>query len=225
MAVTLKYIGSSAQDLYYRDFKGNTGFFELDDFIFRAGVTVAEFYQKLYEQKYQELRQERTQKDELVGIDPDLLSVQELAVKDNEAVIEFPVMSFLYDQSSTGYQFVMPVNPKGVKLERCSMAEIWQFDYLPTSNRILWLPQNGKLKFKTTGNCNIQAVELYYIPSVMSKEGKVFGDTMIADGVANIAINQTVATMRQIEAKVVKESLDGNSNATLETEINKQALK
>ncbi len=225
MGVLLKYIGSSAQDLYYRDFKGNTGFFTLDDFIFRAAVTVAEFYQKLYEQKYQELRQEKIAKDELVGVDQDLLSSQELSFKDNVATLQFPVMSFLYDKSNVGYQFLLPVNPADVKFERASLDEEWQFDYLPVSNRIFWYPKQGTVKLQKKTACTIQKGELLYIPAVMGKDGQVFGDAVIADGVAATAINQTVAVMRSlVEGKPVKMSLDNNENVTIPTEINPNAV-
>lgn len=231
MGVQLKFVAQAAMDEYFRDFKGNTGFFTLEDFIFRAGSVVADYYQRLYSEKYAELRQERQAKDNLVGVDPDVLSVQELKVENtlngkSEATLLYPVMSFLYDKSGVGYQFVLPVEPSDVKLERSSMDEIWQQDYLPTTNRIFWRPQNGKIIFTSKGVCKVQSVELYYIPSVMNTEGEVLGETMIADGLVSIAVNATVAAMRQLQANViVKEGLDGNNNPTLQTEINKAALK
>jgi hypothetical protein len=226
MAVQLRFIGQSSMDLYYRDFKGNTGFFELDDFIFRAATTVADYYQKTYEQKYQELRQTKSAKDELVGVDQDLLSSQELEFKDNIATLLYPVMSFLYDKSNVGYQFLLPIQPSDVKFERASLDEVWQFDYLPKSNRIFWLPQQGKIRLQKNSTCTIQKAELLYIPSVIDKTGKVFGEAMVADGVAAIAINQTVAAMKGLsDSTIVKESLDGNENKTIQTEVNPKAVR
>ena len=230
MAVTLKYIAQAALDNYYRDFKGNTGFFELDDFIFRAAATVQEFYQKAYEQKYQEQRQERTQKMELVGVDPDLLSVQTLTFEtkpglQHSAEIKFPVMSFLYDQSSVGYQFLLPIEPSSVKLERGSMSELWQYEYLPKTNRIFWWPQNGKISLYQNSSCNVKEAELYYIPSVINCDGEILGDAMIADGLMNAAINGTVAAIKQLNPESVKMSLDNNSNSVLQLEANPNAAK
>lgn len=225
MAVTLKYIGQSAMDSYYKEYKGNTGFFTLDDFIFRAAATVADYYQRLYDAKYAELRQEKRHKDELIGVDPDLLSVQELTFKDGAADITYPVMTFIYDKSSVGYQFVLPVTPADVKLERASMDEVWQQDYLPKTNRIFWRPQNGEIKLFKNGDCNIQKAELYYIPSVMSKDGTVLGEAMIADGLIDAAVNMTVLKMKQVEqGTIIKEGLDGNKNPTLETEVNPKSF-
>lgn len=225
MAVTLKYIAQSAMDAYYRDYKGNTGFFDLNDFIFRAGASVAEYYQKTYDQKYAELRQEKRHRDELIGVDTDLLSVQELTVKDGEATLKFPVMSFLYDTSGMGYQQLISIKPKEAVLERSSMDELWQYNYLPKTCRIFWRPQNGKLKFYMNANANVSLVELYYIPSVMNSQGEVFEDAMIADGIMDYAINATIAKLRQVEAQVVKESNDFNENKIMQTEMNKVQLK
>lgn len=230
MAIPLKIIGQYTMDAYYKDFKGNTGFFELSDFIFRAASTIASLYQKMYDAKYLELRQEKIAKDELVGVDSDLLSVQELEIENSadgrsEAKLKYPVMSFFSDKSGVGYQFVLPVGVR-VNLERSSMDEIWQYNYLPTTDRIFWRPQNGKLVFYKNGVCNIKAVELYYIPSVMDCDGEVFGDAMIADGLVDAAVNQTVAMMRQIEqGMVIKAGLDGNENKVLQTELNPNAIK
>lgn len=225
MGVTLKYVGSLCMDDYYRDYKGNTGFYELDDFIARAGATVADYYQKAYDAKYAELRQEKRSKDELVGIDPDLLSVQKLTFKDNEATIQFPVMSFFSDKSSVGYQFILPVPANQVIMERSSMDDLWLYQYIPTSNRVFWRPQNGKIKIFKNSNCNVNEAELYYIPSVMGKDGEVFGDAIIPDGIVDYAINATVAKLRQVEAPVVKMSNDENENSTIQTEVNPKAVR
>lgn len=220
MAIQLRFVGQNAMDLYYRDFKGNTGFFELDDFIFRAALALAEFYQKSYDQKYNELRQEKSAKDELVGFDQDQLSSQEIEFKGNIGTISYPVMTFLSDKSNCGYQFLLPLKPWDVKFERASLDEEWQFDYLPESKRIFWYPKQGTIKAQKNSACTVQKAELLYIPSAMDREGKVFGEALIPDGVANTVTNMTVAAMRQLEAPVVKESLDGNENKVLQKEVN-----
>lgn len=232
MAVKLSLIGQYAMDAYYKEYKGNTGFFELNDFIFKAAATIADYYQRMYDAKYLELRQEKRAKEELVGFDPDILSVQELEIDNSlngksEVNLKYPVMSFLSDKSGVGYQFLLPLQPSsGVTLERSSMDELWLYNYIPTTHRIFWRPQNGKLRFYKNALCNIQTVELYYIPSVMNSDGEILGDAMIPDGLMDVAVNKTVATMRGIEqGQVVKMANDGNENKIMETEVNKTALK
>jgi hypothetical protein len=226
MAVHLSYIGQAAMDNYYKDYKGNTGFFELDDFIFRAGATISNIYQQTYQDSYKELRQDKNNKEELVAFDTELLSVQELDVKGLESEVNCPVMSFLYDKSNTGYQFLLPIEPKDVIFERSTMDDLWIYDYLPYTNRIFWRLQNGKIKFFKNCLGGIKKVQLYYIPSIQNKNGEIYGDTMIADGLVDMAINGTVLKMRQIEQGIiVKKENDLNNNMTIETEINKEALK
>jgi len=225
MGVSLKYIGQAAMDNYFRDYKPNTGFFELNDFIFRAAATISSFYQKIYDVNYQELRQDKINKTELVSFDPDILSVQEMEIKDNEAKLKFPVMSFLSDKSSTGYQFLLPIKPKEVTFERSSMDDLWVYQYVPKTSRVFWRPQGGKIKFFKNFNGGLITAELYYIPSVMNSEGEIFGDAIIPDGLMEMAINGTIAAMRQVLPQTVKETNDLNQNSIMQSEINKEAVK
>lgn len=232
MAVTLKYIAQASMDSYFQNYKGNADFFELDDFIFRAGAVITDYYQKMYQAKYGELKQDKRAAIDLVGFDSDMLSVQVLEVlKDKEtqeyySTLTDPIMTFMYDHSNVGYQMLLPLSPKNVNLERTALNELWQVQYLPFTDRIFWLPDNGKITYIKKGFCNIKSVSLYYIPALMNKDGEVLGEAQIADGLVDMAINATVMRMKGIaEGTVVKETNDGNSNKIMETEINKQALK
>lgn len=231
MAVTLKYIAQSAQDSYYQNYKGNADFFELDDFIFRAGAVITDYYQKMYQAKYGELRQDKRASIDLVGFDSDMLSVQVLEVKKDKdtqeyySKMEFPVMTFMYDHSNVGYQMLLPISPKNVNLERTALNELWQVQYLPFTDRIFWLPDNGKITYIKKGFCNIKSVSLYYIPALMNKDGEVIGEAQIADGLVDMAINGTVARMKSIaDGTIVKMTNDFNPVKIVESEINKTAV-
>ena len=214
-------------DNFYKEYRSPTDFFSLNDFIFRAANTIADFYQKQYDAKYAELRVD-TRGGELVGFDPEFLMEQEILVegKTNEAEIKYPVMSFLTSIAGVGYQELIPVEPHDANLERSNISETWMYGYAPFSNRILWRPQKGKIIFKSLGKCNIRKAKLFYIPSVLDKSGKPFPDSLVPDGVADYAIAATVLKMKQqIDGVIVKESLDGNSNKTMQTEMNLQSIK
>lgn len=231
MGVTLKYIGQMAMDSYFQNYKGNADFFELDDFIVRAGAVIADYYQKIYDAKYVELRQEKRAAMDLVGFDTEMLSIQPLEVKHDRESGEYysditePVMTFFSDKSNVGYQLLLPRSPKNVNLERTSLDELWQVQYVPYVNRVFWLPDNGKITYIKKGSCNIKEVSLYYIPALMNKDGEVLRDAQIADGIVDLAINRTVGVMKQIAAgTIIKETNDFNGNKIMESEINKNAV-
>jgi len=230
--VTLNYIGQTAMDDFYQNYRGNADFFGLEDFVFRAGAIIGEYYQKLFMAKYNELRQEKINKAELVGFNVDMLSQQDLTLKLNKEMQEYratlsqPVMTFTFDQSETGYQLVMPLTPRNVNIERTSISELWQVQYLPFTNRIFWYPDNGELVFLKKGNCNVSKVRLYYVPSLRNKDGEVIADAPISDAIVQMAVTTTVAAMKQeAQGVVVKETNDLNPNKNLESEINKNALR
>lgn len=232
MSVTLKYIAQAAMDNYLQNYRGNTDFFDLDDFITRAAAVVADLYEKTYQQKYAELRATKSAKFDLVAFDEGMLSVQELAVTYDKEVGEFsstltaPVMTFLYDQSGVGYQLMLAVNPKSTKLERTSLNELWQIHYVPFVDRVFWMPEDGKIKYIKKGNCNINKVKLYYIPAVQDEDGEVMPDTKLPDGIANMVITGTAMLMKQAaEGVVVDKTNDLNPNKVIQSEINKETVK
>lgn len=232
MATRLKYIGQSAMDNYYQNYKGNADFFDLPDFIFRAAAFIAEFYQQIYMSKYAELRQEKRHSIDLVSFNSDMLSVEALTVTMDKETREYTatptarVMTFLYDQSNVGYQNMIPVSPKNVNLERSTIDELWQLQYVPFVGRIFWIPDQGKITFYKKGDCNITKANLYYIPALMNDDGEVYEDAVIADSVANTAISNVPGIMKQIaQGTIVKQTNDMNPNKVMESEINKTALK
>lgn len=219
MARILKYIAQSCMDDFYQNYKSDFQFFDLDDFITNVGQTIAGIYQKYYELQYKDLRGER--KDEIVTFDTGMLSSQPLEVKEENgklsAVITQPVMTFMYDQNNTGLQVVQDA-VNSVEIERTSVTELWQLNYMPKVNRVFFYGGIDKVHFVKSGDCNISKVNLLYIPAMHP-------DAVVADTVADAAIQQTVLQMRQMaEKQIVKKSLDNNDNKILETEIDKKQL-
>lgn len=232
MAVTLKYVAQAAMDDYFQNYRGNANFFDLEDFILRAGSVIADFYQKTYQQKYVELKADKRAAIDLVAFDQGMLAMQELDVKYDKDEGEFvstltqPVMTFLYDQSGVGYQLLLPVNPKSTKLERTSLNELWQVQYVPFVDRVFWMPENGKIKYIKKGNCNINKVKLFYIPALQNQDGEYIGDAQVPDGIVNMTITGTAMLMKQVaEGTVVKQTNDLNPNKIIQSEINKEAVK
>lgn len=219
MPLLLKNISQSGMDLFYKDYKSDFQFFTLDDFIDNTGNTIAGIYQKYYEAQYKELKGEK--KDEVVTFDTGMLSEQILDVKRKDellyAEITQPIMTFMYDQNATGIQIVQDLN-NGEELDRTTLTELWQLKYLPKTNRIFFYSDVNKINFVNKGSCNLTKVRVLFVP-------QMYPDAIIADTVADDAVQQTVLQMRQLmDDQVVKKTLDNNPNMIPQTELNKGAL-
>jgi hypothetical protein len=217
----LPIIAQKTMDVYYGSYKSSSQFFDLNDFISHCGTTLADIYQKEFKQKYAELRSEKS--EDVVSFPADWLLEQKIKVqrKDNETFAELdkPVMAFTYDNQVVGVQEVLPLKPSDAKLERTTTTALWQKSHLPYTNRIFWYVQSTKIKFFNKGGCNINEINVLYIPSISN-------DMLVPDGVEKLVVDTTVATMRElVQGTVVKKTIDGNQNAILETEVNKLALK
>jgi hypothetical protein len=223
MAATLVYIGQQAMDGYLQNFRSNSEFFTLEDFVFRAATIIAEFYQKSYDAQYAMNRADKT--DEVISFSSDMLSEQDLKVERKKqetfATLTAPIMAFIHDKQTTGAQELIPVIPYDAKLERSNITETWQYNLMPLTNRIFWRLQGNRILFFKNGFSNINEVKLLYIPAVMDKDGNVQEQALIADGVAEMAINATVMKMKQEkDGIVIKELNDGNQNKVLQNEAN-----
>lgn len=220
MPKLLKYIAQSCMDEYYQNYKSDFQFFDLEDFISNCGDTISDIYQKYYELQYKDLRNER--KDEVVVFDTGMLSSQILKVEQKDgklsAAIISPVMTFMYDQSNCGIQVVID-DKNDTELERTTINELWQLEYLPKTNRIFFYADMDKIKFVKKGDCDLLNVRVLYVPLMHP-------DAPIPDTIADQAIQKTILQMRQLaEKEVIKKGLDNNDNKILETELDKKQLQ
>lgn len=217
----LPVVAQYAMDQFYQNYRSNTDFFELKDFIFHCGSTLAAAFQQGYTEKYAEMRADR--QEEVISFSHDWLAEQDLKVDRNARepfvkLIQHP-MSFPFDQQDTGIQEVFALSPWGTELERSSITEVWQQKYYPATNRIFWWLDRDKIRFYNKGGCNIETVRVLYVPQISE-------DMQVPDALVDMAVVQTVARMKQIaEGVVIKKSLDGNDNKILQTELNGASMK
>lgn len=230
MPQQLRYVAQLAMDNYYQQYKGEDDFWDLEDFVSMCGNTAAALYSTFYQQEYAMLRQER--KDEVISFDAGWLLEQEVEVKKVGdrllAVLENPVMTFPYDNSSSGIQTIFITEPNSFdELERTSIGELWKMKYLPKTNRIFFFSDVSptscmtisQLGFINKGGCNIKKIRVLYVPSMTDEKSN------IADGIISDVVIKTVLAMKQMASgAVVDQTADQNSNKILQTELDKKTL-
>jgi len=221
MAESLPIVAQKAEDLYYQSYRSPSQFFDLEDFVFYTGTTIADIYRQEAQTKYTELRSLR--QEEVVSFPADWLLEQRLKItrKDNETYVELtePVMSFSWDNQVIGVQDILPIKPVDAIFERTTQDAAWQNRHLPFTSRIFWYVKRNRIIFQNKGGCNISEVSVLYIPAI--------NDSMLVpEAIVDMAITQTVSKMKQIaQGVIVKKSTDGNQNMVMEGEINKLSLK
>lgn len=223
MPQQLQYVAQLAMDNFYQQYKGENDFWELSDFISMVGNTVAGMYQDIYKQYYALIRQDKN--PEVVCFDSGWLLSQELEVKkDNDgfltATLTKPVMTFPYDRSSSGLQEIFIIEPFNTcQPERTSISALYQFKYLPKTNRVFFYQDMNKINFWSNIILNVKKIRVLYVPVMNDPEAPV------ADGIIADAITKTVSTLKQIAAGNVVDSTENqNSNKIMQTEIDKATL-
>lgn len=221
MAEQLPVVAQRTMDQFFQSYKSSSQFFDIDDFIFYTGATIADIYRQEAQGKYTELR--ALKQEEVVSFPADWMLEQRLKIarKDNETYAELvePVMSFSWDNQVIGVQDVLPIKPIDAIFERTTQDAAWQNRHVPFTNRVFWYVKRNRILFQNKGGCNINEVSILYIPAI--------NDSMLVpESIIDMAITQTVIKMKQIgQGAVVKKSTDGNQNMVMEGEINKQSLK
>lgn len=224
MAAPIDMAGQTAMDLYYKQYKSPSDFFDLADFITHTAGVVGNLYMEGYKKQYAELRQD--QKDEVVAFDPTILNESILKVEKDEhgdwcSKLEHGVMSFPYDEQGIGVQDVIPIRPlKGVKMERTTLAAHWQLEHVPNCNIVFWYLQRDKVKFLNKSSVQLHEVQIWYVPSIYDPA------FLVPDSIFEFVVTTSAATIKEIvKGTTVKQSVDGNANQIPQTEINALSLK
>lgn len=223
MPVPIDIVASRAMDLYFANYRSPSDFFTEDDFVAHAAGVVGNLYTQEYKNKYAELRQER--KEEVVSFDPAILNDQLLKVEkegdDLFAKLDRPVMSFPFDEQGIGLQEVVAIRPlKGVKFERTTVSAQWQLDYVSSCGIVFYFILKDRIRFINKSVANLTEVKIWYVPSITDP------NFLVPDGIFEFVVTTTAATIKEIvKGNVVKESVDGNSNKLIQTEINPLSLK
>lgn len=218
MATAIDIVSQHCMDSFYQNYRASSDFFDLEDFIFHAGATLGDYYRQEFKQKYDEIRQEKS--DEIVTFTSDILVDETVKVKNNSALLEGKIMSFAFDRQNSGIQDVLASKPSDcIQLERTNLAQIWQLRYTPATDVVFWYYDRGAIKFYNKGTFNIQEIVVLYVPAVSDK-------MLCPDSLIDWVVNNTVQKMKGMkQGTIVKKSLDGQQNYTLETEMDKSQLK
>lgn len=224
MAQRLDVVAQYAMDIFYTNYREDSGFFTIDDFIFHCAKEAADYLRQEFQQKYQELRQDK--EDEVIDFSDDWLSNDVLKVERDGgalfATLKNEIFSLPFDSQNSGIQDLYITKPIGscVQLERTTSGAAWRLRYLPVVNdRMFWYLQNAnQIIFYNPGNNNIQEVNIEYVPTM----GKM---SLIPDAITDFVITNAIMKMNQLmQGKVVKKTLDNNQNKIIQSEINKEAV-
>lgn len=221
MGVNVKILAQTAMDRFYRQYKTDSDFFDIPDFISAIGFALSTFYLSVYKERYAEIAAQKT--DEVVSFDPLTLNTQRVALeKEGDVFVgkfSKPVMSFAYSNSSPGIQKVsvaLPKNNYGKSVEL--LNEQWQIKLIPKSNFLFYTPIPNGISISSSCLFDVEEVNVLYVPSISGD------DYEVPDVLTDMVLDKTVASFHQLPG-VVKKTNDQNQNMTIETEINKNSIR
>ncbi len=223
MPTPIDIVAFRAMDLFYQNYKSNSEFWDIDDFVAHCGGVLGSVYQQEYNRERAEARSEK--RDEVITFDPNILLIQEIEVKEEGgdiwAELECPVMSFPFDQQGVGLQEIMALAPRNsIHFERTTFAAKYQLDYIPNS-RIIWFYLMGdKIMLINKSTTKLKKIRAFTVPSVNSEK------LLVPDGIVEYVITTAAMTIKQgAQGTVVKKSSDQNPNKIIQTEADLPLVK
>lgn len=208
-------------DLYYQTYKSEEDFFDIEHFIYLAGISYASFLQSEYERSYKQNLAENG-----IGsafLNPDWFILEEIEIKPGDnlaphiAELKHPVFQFNFDTQNNGIKEIMPLNGTCNEFVRIGFDERYKLKLLPPSPEVYWFPMARKIGFAKI-YCGLSKAVALYIPSPSCGDTEV----PIPDAMEGTILAATLNLMQQAKAgqPVIDTTSDGNPNKEMVTELN-----
>lgn len=223
MPEVIEIVGQRAMDLYYTNYKSNSEYFDLEDFVAHCGGVLGAAYEQEYQRARAEMRQEK--RDEIVALDASILIPEVGEVKEDDqglyTILGTQPMAFPFDNQGIGVQDVDFVKPKsGIKFERTTAAGKYALDYIPTCMVIWFYVSGNKIRFVNKTNTKFDKIVALIAPSVNSPK------LLVPDGIVEYVITTAAMTIKQgASGTIVKKASDSNPNKIIQTEADLSSLK
>lgn len=225
MPQEIEIVAQDSMDLFYQNYKSNSDFFDIEDFVRHCSGVMAGYYNQMYERARAEMRQER--RDEIISFDADILLPQILKIKEDKdagelyADLEFPVMSFPFDEHGVGVQDIYAKHPNNkINFERTTATAKYQLKYVPACPVIWFYKSVNRIRLINKTTTKLMEIVALTVPSVANPK------LQVPDAIVEYVVTTAAATIKQAgQAVVVKKSEDENPNKLPQTEINLSSLK
>lgn len=218
MPTSLKTAASRAQDLFYQDYAPRDAFFDVADFKFHF----ATIYSEMFDAVFQQTRQMNKREDGFSNVEmtaswliKDTVKVEPEPTESGYfAKTTYPIFGFGFDEFSYALDTVKSAGKCGCKLQKISRQEAQYLDISPvTSLCYYWQSSGNKISFIN----DIKEVIVSYVPAVVGSDD----DCVISDLIVANVIKATLDIMfKSKNGNVVDEVNDGNTNETIETQVN-----
>ncbi len=216
---SLEEVAARARDLYNQDYPDRSEFFLLDDFKYHAAAKYSSILNSLYQIARKENKAESGFSS--VEINPQWLIQQEVAEITHDEdknlyyfTADYNVFSFDFDTFANGLNQIRSYNGP-CKPKKISTQELPFYDIMPTTpDCYYYLDGKNKVIFLKKPSLPLT---LYYIPEVLGSDN----NCVMSDSVAGELIIATLQLMFGAKnGNVVKEANDGNTNDTVQQQVN-----
>jgi hypothetical protein len=222
---SLRQTAQVAMDLYYRDYKSDDAFLDVEHF---ERLCTAAYNHLVYE----EYRENKILNTRLMGFSAVSLSqdwlrretfkVQEDAER-KEMYVELPgkPFSFPFDTMASGIQHVRPLGSPCTDFIRVSPEdEFHMCAVMPRTRKVFWFGLGDRIVIKNYAHCKLKEVEVAYVPKLTDDPESQISDAKEM-AVITTALNLALAARN---GNVIDTTNNSNPNTLPQTETDLSAL-
>lgn len=214
--LSISMVGQMTMDLFYKNYKTSTDFFELEHFIFCNRAV----YGKLIETESDKSRQLMKAETGYFCIDlsQDWLITEEIDVKKvgkwDVAILTQMPFPFPYDKMTYAVQSINSEECSG-DFVRISPDDLWTIKHLPKTNKIFFYILRDEVRI-VNSICTPKKIEVNYAPSLTGDPDT----TYFPIGKQLDVITMSVQIMKSItDNKIIDKTIDQNPNTIIQNEV------
>lgn len=188
--ITLAQVADLAKDLFYREYKTETDFFDLPHFLYLSCTTYAKIMNDMFQDE--KMRNRANDGFSYVSMSgPWLLSekctIQKDEMGDSYIQTSLPLFCFDFDALASSLYSVRKVGEACGDLMRISNKDVWKLCSLPVTNDIYYYQLGEKIKLPNL-KCELKELWAIYIPAIMpSNLNCTIPETMV-DGIVTTVL-------------------------------------
>lgn len=221
--LTLSWVAQMMQDLYYKELKADSDFFQEGHFVYCARAVFGKLMDAAAKES-QRISYEVTgfytielSQDWLVSEEVDFEEPKNNSI----SVGKLSQMPYAFPGDTMGY-CVQNVELGGFKeAVRISPLDKWKFAQIESANRVFYYVRKDEITLIDKGNCKKTKATVWYAPSLQGDADKVH----VPLGMHMDIITIGVKILRELSETIVDKTNNQNPNKIIESEIDKSTLK
>lgn len=217
--ISLEEVADLGKNLFYRDYKTETDFFDTPHFTYLSCATYATMINTMFGDE--KTRNKQSDGFSYVNLSGPWIVTEQCEIKEEKGqkFIETSMPCFCFDfdaMASSIHSVVKGAKGQCGDLMRISNKDIWKLEYAPVTNDIYYYQLGEKIILPNL-KCDPGKLTVHYLPALLPSNPKCTVPETMVDGIITTVLQIMFAAKK--ETPFIKIANDGNPNPNPQKEL------